>query len=213
MANKEKLSLAILNTDGKETDTLDLPEEIFGPKVNTDVIHQAIVMYQASLRQGTANTKTRSQVSGGGKKPWRQKGTGRSRQGSIRSPLWKKGGVVFGPHPRDFSYTVPKKIRQAALKESLNAKYLDKNILCVTDLKTELKKTKEFTQILKKWKVSGKILALLDGCDPTIERVSRNIRHLSLMRAQDVNAYDLFCYHKLIMTKTAFKNLIERIQK
>ena len=110
--------LPVYNKDGKETDSVELPDEIFGAEINQDVIHQAITMYQASLRSGHASTKERGSVSGGGRKPWRQKGTGRARQGSIRSPLWHKGGVVFGPHPRDFSYTLPKKIKTAALRES-----------------------------------------------------------------------------------------------
>ena len=202
----------VLDIEGKEKDTIDIPENILGGPVNQDVIHQAVVMYHASLRQGTASTKERGSVSGGGKKPWRQKGTGRARAGSTRSPLWSGGGVVFGPHPRDFGYSVPQKIRKGALKESLNAKYQDKNLFCLEDVKKPLNKTKEFAQILKNLKLQGKILALIDGSDPSLVRVSRNIRSFNIMRAQDVNAYDILKNKKLLMTKTAFKNLIDRIK-
>lgn len=205
--------LSVFDMDGKESEKIDLPKDIFGEKVNSDVLHQAIVMYQASLRQGNANTLRRAEVSGGGKKPWRQKGTGRARAGSIRSPLWHKGGIIFGPHPRDFGYSIPKKIKTAALRESLNAKFQDKDLLCLIDLKKELNKTKDFAQILKKIGVKGKVLAILDGSDNSIERVSRNIDQLSLMRAQDVNAYDILRNKKLLVTKTAFKSLISRAKQ
>ncbi len=202
----------VLNTEGKEKDTIEVPADILGGPVNQDVIHQAVVMYHASLRQGNASTKERGSVSGGGKKPWRQKGTGRARAGSTRSPLWSGGGVVFGPHPRDFGYSVPQKIKTGALKETLNAKYLDKNLCCLEDVKKPLNKTKEFAQILKNLKLEGRILALIDGSEANLERASRNIRSFNIMRSQDVNAYDIIKNKKLLVTKTAFKNLIERIK-
>ena len=182
--------VAVLDIKGKEKEDIDL-SDVFEGRVNTEVIHQAIVMYQASLRQGNASTKERAFVSGGGKKPFRQKGTGRARAGSSRSPLWHGGGVVFGPHPRDFSYALPKKIKNAALRESLKAKLNDNNVCCIDDLTDALSKTREFVEILKNLKLSGKILAVLDGSDESIIRVSRNVPRLSLMRAQDVNAYDI----------------------
>ena len=200
------------NIDGKETGSIDLPEGFFEKAINQDVLHQAIVMYQASLRQGTASTKTRKEVSGGGIKPWRQKGTGRARHGSIRSPLWHKGGVTFGPHPRDFSYSIPKKIKRLALYESLNAKFQDKNLLCLEDIKKPLNKTKEFAKILANLQLKGKILACLDGSDPSISRVSKNIVSLQLMRSHDINAYDILRNKKLLISQTAFKNLLDRVQ-
>ena len=115
--------LAVLNIKGKKAGSIPLPEDAFSGRVNTDVIHQVVTMYRATLRQGTANTKRRAEVAGGGKKPWRQKGTGRARHGSIRSPLWHKGGVIFGPHPRDFGFVIPQKVRVAAVRESLKAKF------------------------------------------------------------------------------------------
>ena len=205
--------LPVLDNKGKEIESIDLPKEIFESRLNADVIHQAIVMYQASLRQGNASTKERADVSGGGKKPYRQKGTGQARAGSSRSPLWHGGGVTFGPHPRDFGYTLPKKIKKAALRESLKAKSQDNNLLCVGDIKDSFSKTKEFVKFLDGLKLKGKILAVLDGSDESIARASRNIPSFNLMRAQDVNAYDILRNKKLLVTKTAFQNLLERVKK
>src|SRR3990167_90506 len=126
-------SFPVHNSEGKKVEEIDLPEEIFGGRINNAILHQVVLMYQANERQGTASTKERGAVSGGGRKPWRQKGTGRARAGSIRSPLWG-GGVVFGPHPRDFSYSLPKKVKAAALRESMNAKYVAKELSCVDQI-------------------------------------------------------------------------------
>ncbi|OGX26822.1 MAG: 50S ribosomal protein L4 [Omnitrophica WOR_2 bacterium RIFCSPHIGHO2_01_FULL_48_9] len=205
------LKLPVYNSDGKEAETLELPESIFGAAVNKKVLHQVVLMYQANLRSGTASTKERGSVSGGGKKPWRQKGTGRARAGSNRSPLWHKGGIVFGPHPRDFSYDVPRQTKTVALRESVNAKYTEKDLLCVTDFKGKLSKTKEFAKILSTLKLEGKILALLDESDPSVMTASRNIAHFNIMRAMDVTAYDILRNKKLLVTKSAFKNLLRRI--
>ena len=207
------LKLPVYNKDGKETDSIELPAEIFGNAVNQDVLHQAILMYQAALRSGHASTKERGQVSGGGRKPWRQKGTGRARAGSTRSPLWHKGGIVFGPHPRDFSYSLPKKIKAVALRESLNDKYAGKNLFCVDELKEKVSKTKEFVKILSNLKLEGKILALLDGCDASVFLASRNIRAFNIKRAIDVNAHDVLLNKKLLVTRAAFKNLLKRVSK
>lgn len=203
--------LDVLDKNGSKVESIDLPEEIFGGRLNTDVIHQAVVMYQASLRQGNASTKERADVSGGGKKPYRQKGTGQSRAGSSRSPLWKGGGVTFGPHPRDFGYTIPKQIRKAALRESLKTKCQDNDLLCVVDIKESFSKTKEFAKFLDGLNLKGKTLAVLDGSDESIRRVSRNIPSFNLMRAQDVNAYDILRNKKLLVTKTAFQNIVDRL--
>ncbi len=207
-------SLSVVNIlDGKESAKIEIPVDLFGEKVNKDVIHQAVIMYQASIRQGNADTKERGEVSGGGKKPYRQKGTGRARVGSSRSPLWKGGGVTFGPHPRDFGYSMPKKIKRAALRESLNAKIKSNDLVCVDDIKQEFTKTKEFDKLLKSLHLSGKILAILDGSDQSIIRVSRNIPRFNIMRVEDVNAYDILRNKKVLLTKTAFNKLIERVQK
>ncbi|MBF0521508.1 MAG: 50S ribosomal protein L4 [Candidatus Omnitrophica bacterium] len=207
------MKFPVLDKNGKEKRSIELPDEIFKSRINTYVLHQAVVMYQASLRQGNASTKERSAVSGGGKKPFRQKGTGRARAGSSRSPLWHGGGKIFGPHPRDLGFPLPQKMRQAALRESLNAKVQDKNLICIEDLKEAIKKTKEFAQILKQLKLNGKILAVLDGSDSAIFKASRNIRAFDLTRAQDLNAYDVMKSKKLLVSETALKALLERIQK
>jgi large subunit ribosomal protein L4 len=205
--------LSVLNVQGKENGSIDLPDEIFGSIVNADVIYQAVVMYQAGQRQGNASTKERGSVSGGGTKPWRQKGTGRARAGSSRSPLWRGGGVVFGPHPRDFSYRVPKKIRVAALRETLNDKYLSKDLLCVDELTVGRPKTKEFSKILKNLKLlDAKTLCLVDKQDADVDKASRNIARLTLMRADDVNAYDVLRNKKVVVTKKAFTNLLKRLK-
>lgn len=205
--------LAVLNKEGKQKEWIDLPEDIFGDRVNTYVIHQAVVMYQHSLRQGTASTKERGAVSGGGKKPWRQKGTGQARAGSTRSPLWKGGGTVFGPVPRDYGYSVPKKIRIAALRESLNAKFQSQNLFCLDEIKDKLSKTKEFASILKNLKLQGRTIALLDGCDESIKLVTRNIPRFEILRTEDVNAYDIMQNKSLMITKTSFNKLLKRIKK
>jgi len=204
--------LTVINRDGKESGKVDLPEDIFKDRVNEEVLHQVTVMYQASLRQGQACVKERHEVSGGGKKPYKQKGTGRARAGSTRSPLWVGGGVVFGPKPRDFGYSLPKKIRKIALRESLKAKANDKNLHCLDDLTGTFEKTKEFAGILNGLKLRGKTLAILDGSDASVQKVSRNVAFLTQKRSQDVNAYDILRNKNIVVTKTALSNLIQRIK-
>jgi large subunit ribosomal protein L4 len=205
--------LNVVDTKGQKAATIELPKEKFGVHVQDAVIHQAVVMYNANNRQGTVSTKTRSEVSGGGKKPWAQKGTGRARQGSTRSPLWKKGGIAFGPKPRDFGYSVPKKIRVAALRESLNAKFLGNTLVCVDQLEVLSGKTKEFVAILKNLNVQkGRTLAVLDGTNEKTLLASRNIARLTLARAGDVNAADVMNNKNVLVTKEALKTLLKRIQ-
>ncbi|MFH1360272.1 MAG: 50S ribosomal protein L4 [Candidatus Omnitrophota bacterium] len=205
-------SFPIHNMDGKKIEDFDLPEKILEGPVNRSILHQAILMYQANKRQGTASTKERGQVSGGGKKPYRQKGTGRARAGSIRSPLWRGGGTVFGPSPRDFGYEVPKKIKSVALRESLKAKLSTNDVFCVDRITLKSTKTKDFAKILKKLKMEGRILALSDEYDKDLLRVAKNIRLLSLLQAQEANAYDILRNKKILITKPAFKTLLKRIK-
>jgi len=202
----------VLNSEGKKVEDIDLPEAIFGQPVNQNVLHQAVVMYHASQRQGTASTKERGSVQGSSKKPFRQKGTGRARAGSIRSPLWRKGGVVFGPHPRDFGYSIPKQMKVAALRESINAKFLSKDLTFVDRLTVKSAKTKDFAKILTALQLEDKTLALLDQSDKEIIKVSRNIPLFSFMRAEDVNAFDILRSKKILITKNALKNLLKRIK-
>jgi len=204
--------LIIYSIDGKENGVIEIPSG-FEKAVNKAVIHQAVEMYRANQRQGTLDTKTRSQVSGGNKKPFRQKGTGQARQGSSRSPLWHHGGVAFGPHPRDFSFSVPKKVRTAALRESLKARYQEGSIVCVDAITLKAAKTKEFSGVLKTFKISGKkVLALSEGMSPEVVRASRNIRGLEQGSAGDVNAYDILKSAKLFATKDAMEKLLKRLK-
>ena len=205
-------TLAVFNNQGKKVEEIALNDKVFSARVNTEVIHQALVMYHAAKRQGNASTKDRGAVSGGGKKPWRQKGTGRARHASIRSPLWVKGGVTFGPHPRDFGYSVPKKIRLGALRESINAKYQAKTLFCIQDIKDKVAKTKDFAKILGAFNIKGSTLALLDGCEEGVLRASRNLPHFTIVRAEDVNAEDILSSKVLFLTKTAFNKLVKRVQ-
>ncbi|MDE2222273.1 MAG: 50S ribosomal protein L4 [Candidatus Omnitrophica bacterium] len=204
--------LNVVDVKGKKASTVELPKDHFGVPVNDAVIHQAVVMYNANERQGNASTKTRKDVSGGGKKPWAQKGTGRARQGSSRSPLWKKGGIIFGPHPRDFGYGLTRKTKACALRESLNAKFLDNSLLCVDGLQVSSGKTKDFAAILRALKVEGRTLVVLEGCDEKTMLASRNIPRLTLVRAQDANASDIMNNKNVLVTKQALTLLLKRIQ-
>ncbi len=204
--------LTVLNIAGKEAGTIDLPES-FAKEVNSAVIHQAIVMYQANQRQGTLDTKDRSEISGGNKKPFRQKGTGRARQGSSRSPLMHHGGIVFGPHQRDFSYSVPKKVRTAALRESLNAKFKDDSLVCVDEMAVTSGKTKDFVNIMKTLKINGKkVLALFDDCKKEVTLASRNVRGIEIVPGNEVNALDILKNNKVLATKAAMEKLLKRLQ-
>ncbi|MFP4472311.1 MAG: 50S ribosomal protein L4 [Candidatus Omnitrophota bacterium] len=205
------MKLPVLDKKGKETDQIDLSDDIFGKRIKSDIIHQAMLMYRANQRQGTASTKERADVRGGGRKPYRQKGTGRARQGSIRAPQFIGGGVVFGPRPRDFGYSLPKKMRRAALRESLNAKVQGGQVVFIEELKDEFKKTREVAGILKTLNLNGKTLALLEGCDESIKLAGRNIPRFEIIRAEDVTAYDLIRNKYVLLTQTAFKTVMDRI--
>ena len=218
-------TLPIYNTEGKETDSLKLDQGIFDGIVNADAIHQAVLAYRAGQRKGLASTKTMGEVSGGGRKPWRQKGTGRARVGSIRSPLWRHGGIIFGPHPRDFSYTIPVKIKNLALKSSLNAKINENNFIVLDNFKIEQPKTKEAVKILSNLKIGRlkdkknsktktiKALLLSDKLDKNLRLALRNIDFLTINRAQDTNAYEVLAANKLIVTRDGLRELTNRLKK
>ena len=221
----EAITLPIYNTEGKETDSLKLDQGIFDGIVNADAIHQAVLAYRAGQRKGLASTKTMGEVSGGGRKPWRQKGTGRARVGSIRSPLWRHGGVIFGPHPRDFSYTIPVKIKTLALKSSLNAKINENNFIVLDNFKIEQPKTKEAVKILSNLKI-GRLkdkkdskrktinaLLLSDKLDKNLRLALRNIDFLTINRAQDTHTYEVLAANKLIITKEGLHELTNRLKK
>ncbi len=204
--------LTVVDVKGKKANTIELPKEKFGVHVHNGVLHQAIVMYQANNRQGTVSTKDRGEVSGGGKKPWAQKGTGRARAGSSRSPLWKKGGITFGPKPRDFGYDVPRKVRSAALRESLNAKFLSNELHCIDKLEISSGKTKDFAAILNNLKLKGRTLVMLDGADEKSLLAGRNIPSVSMTSAHNANAKDILSNKNILVTKTALETLLKRIQ-
>ncbi|NOX20964.1 MAG: 50S ribosomal protein L4 [Nitrospirae bacterium] len=194
------------NVVGKMT----LPESIFGLEVRTDILHTAVVNYLANQRQGTHATKTRGMVRGGGRKPWRQKHTGRARHGSIRSPIWKGGGVVFGPQPRDYSYKLPKKQKRLALKTALSAKLQDGELTVVDSLSFEKPRTKDMVEFLKGLGLdSSSVLIVTEDKDENVYLSARNIPGVDVMRAQDLNTYELLVHQHVVMTKDALKKVQE----
>jgi large subunit ribosomal protein L4 len=213
----EAITLPVYSAEGKEVDKIKLNTSVFDGTVNQDAIYQAVVAFRANQRQGTAATKTRGEVSGGGKKPWRQKGTGRARVGSIRSPLWRHGGVTFGPHPRDFSYVLPAKIKNLALKSSLNAKVKENNLIILDEVKVEKPKTKEFSKIFDNLKITPeakkgrRILILLDKFDDNLKKASRNIDFLNINVARNTQVYEVLSHNKLLITKEGLSQLIKRL--
>ena len=213
--------LPIYNQEGKEIGLIDLDPRVFDEKINPYVLYQAVNTYLANKRRGCASTKTRAKVSGGGRKPWRQKGTGRARVGSIRSPLWKGGGVIFGPHPRSFHKGLSKKMRILALKSSINAKLKDGNLIILEDIKLKEPKTKEMKRILENFlpkadrlrqkKIREKVLLLVDKLEPNLKVGCRNLANLFLLEAENVDAYDILKFKRLIITKPGLEKILKRI--
>ncbi|MFZ5800129.1 MAG: 50S ribosomal protein L4 [Candidatus Omnitrophota bacterium] len=208
------LTCSLFSLKGEEIEKMELPKEVFDGKINRHLLSQAAVVYHANQRQGTASTLTRGEVSGGGKKPWRQKGTGRARVGSNRSPLWRHGGVTFGPHPREFRASLPERMKQLALRSSLNDKALTDNLLMLETLSLPTHKTKDFVAVLSALKLKKKTLVLIDEKEKDIKllRSSRNVPFATLRRAQDVNAMEVLAHEKVLMTKAALKILTQRIK-
>lgn len=201
--------LKVLNQTGSEVGDIELNDAVFGIEPNEHVVFEAVVMQRASLRQGNHKVKTRSEVSGGGRKPWRQKGTGRARQGSIRSPQWRGGGTVFGPTPRSYSYKLPKKVRRLALKSALSSKVKEQNVLVLDALTFEAPKTKEFTAVLKNLSVDSKALIVTDTVNEFVALSARNIPGVTVVEASGINILDLLGHEKLIMTKAAVEKVEE----
>ncbi len=202
-------NIDVYNIEGKKVSTIDLKEEIFGIKPNEAVVHSALVNFMANQRQGTGNTKTRAEVSGGGRKPWRQKGTGRARQGSIRSPQWYKGGIALGPKPRDFRYTINKKERRLAIKSVLSSKVLENNLVVVDKLSFDEIKTKNMVNALTNLKVEGKTLIVLPEKNENVQKSARNIKGVKTSLVNTINVYDLLKYNKLVVTVDTVKNIEE----
>ena len=201
--------ISVYNIEGKKVKDLELNESIFGIKPNEKIVHTALVNYMANQRQGTANTLTRSEVSGGGRKPWRQKGTGRARQGSIRAPQWIKGGIALGPRPRDFSYRINKKERQLAIKSVLSSKVLENNLVVVDKLDLKEIKTKNMVKALENLKVEGKTLIVLPEKNENVQMSARNIEGVKTSLTSTINIHDLLKYNKLILTVDSVKKLEE----
>ncbi|AMM91311.1 50S ribosomal protein L4 [Peribacillus simplex] len=201
--------VTLFNQTGSQVGDIELNESIFGIEPNNHVLFEAIIMQRASLRQGTHKVKNRSEVAGGGRKPWKQKGTGRARQGSIRSPQWRGGGVVFGPTPRSYAYKLPKKVRRLAIKSALSAKALEENILVLESLSFEAPKTKEFVAVLKNLSVDTKTLIVTDGLDEKVALSARNIPGVTVVEAVGLNVLDVVSHNKLILTKSAVEKVEE----
>ena len=194
---------------GKKVDTVELKDEIFGIEPNEAVVHSVLVNYLANQRQGTQSTNTRAEVSGGGRKPWRQKGTGRARQGSIRAPQWIKGGIALGPKPRSYKYTVNKKEKRLAIKSVLSSKVLEKELTVVNEIKLKEIKTKEMQKALNNLKVEGKTLILLPEKNETVQKSARNIEGVKTTLVNTINVYDLLKYKNLVITLDTVKKLEE----
>ena len=199
----------LMDKTGKNMGDIELSENVFGVAVNSDVMHEVVVNYLANQRQGTQSTKTRAEVRGGGRKPWRQKGTGRARQGSIRSPQWTGGGVVFAPKPRDYSYTVNKKVKRLALKSALSSKVLADNVIVLDDFKLSEFKTKDVAEVLKNLGIVGKALIVLPENDQTIVRSARNIRGVDATFVGQINTYEILNHTKCVILKDAVSKLEE----
>ena len=199
----------VYDINGKKVKELELNEAVFGIEPNEAVVHSVLVNFLANQRQGTQNTKTRSEVSGGGKKPWRQKGTGRARQGSIRAPQWIKGGIALGPKPRSYKYTVNKKERALAIRSVLSAKVLENELVVVDNMPLKEIKTKEMVKALNNLKVEGKALIMLPEKNENVQKSARNIEGVKTTLVETINVYDLLKYNKLVVTEDTVKKLEE----
>lgn len=199
----------LYNVKGEVIGDLSLSDEVFGAEVKKDVMHLVVVNQLANMRQGTQSTKTKSEVRGGGRKPWRQKGTGRARQGSIRSAQWIKGGIVLGPKPRSYSYTLPKKVKRLALKSALSSKVVDQDIMVLDKIGFDKIKTKQMVEVLKNLKVDSSVLLVLPGKDENVEKSARNIPGVKTALVNTINVFDILKYDKFIITKDAVSKVEE----
>ena len=199
----------VYNVQGKKVSDLELKEEVFGIEPNEAVVHSVLVNYLANQRQGTQSTKTRSEVRGGGRKPWRQKGTGRARQGSIRAPQWIKGGIALGPKPRSYKYRVNKKEKRLAIKSLLSSKVLENDLVVVDKFDLKEIKTKQMAVAMKNLKVEDKALIMLPTGDEKVQKSARNLEGVRTTSVSTINVYDLLKYKKLVLTVDTVKKLEE----
>lgn len=197
----------VFDIEKNKVSEIELSDAVFDGEVNEAVLYEVVKMQMASRRRGTADTKERGEISGGGKKPWRQKGTGRARSGTSRSPLWRGGGTVFGPHPRDYSFRVPKKVRKKALMSALTLKYRGNQMVILRDFPLTEIKTKKFIEVVNRfgWE---KVLFILDKSYPVLEKSSKNIKNVKMMRSEGINVYDLLNYEHVVLLEPSIK-LIE----
>ena len=201
-------NVSVFNLEGNEVGTIDLNDAVFGVEVNEHLVHMAVVSQLANKRQGTQKAKTRSEVSGGGRKPWRQKGTGHARQGSTRAPQWTGGGVVFAPTPRDYSFKLNKKERRAALKSALTSRVEEKKFIVVDEINFDEIKTKKFQDVLNNLSVSKALVVLEDG-NKNAELSARNIADVKTAKTNTINVYDILKYNTVIATKAAVQAIEE----
>lgn len=201
--------VTMFNQTGAQVGEIELADAVFGIAPNEHVLFDAVMMQRASLRQGTHKVKTRSEVRGGGRKPWRQKGTGRARQGSIRSPQWRGGGIVFGPTPRSYSYKLPKKVRRLAIKSALSTKVLEQSMLVLEDLALNAPKTKDMVTVLQGLSVQKKVLIVTADLNENVALSARNIPGITVIAANEVNVIDVLHHDTLIMTKAAVEKVEE----
>ena len=199
----------VYDIEGKKVNDVELNEDIFGIIPNEELVHSVIVNYLANQRQGTQSTKTRAEVRGGGKKPWRQKGTGRARQGSIRAPHWVGGGIALGPKPRSYSYKLNKKEKRLAIKSCLSSKVIENELTVVDKIELKEIKTKEIAKMLNNLKLAGKTLILLPEKNEVIQKSARNIEGVKTLSVNTINAYDLVNYNNLVITLDTVKKLEE----
>ena|SRR5208283_3248192 len=200
----------VFNLNHEVTGQLELSEAIFGVPVKTHVLHEVVVYQLAKRRAGTAKTKGRSEVRGGGKKPWKQKGTGRARAGTSRSPIWRGGGTIHGPHPRDYEMHIPKKVRRLALKMALSQKVLDDEFRVIDQFKLDRIKTKDFVELMDRFEL-GKTLIVLPEPDDIIEKSARNIPNVKILRSEGLNVYDLLDYHVVILSRECVGRIEEAL--
>ena len=199
----------VYDIEGKKVNDVELNEDIFGIIPNEELVHSVIVNYLANQRQGTQSTKTRAEVRGGGRKPWRQKGTGRARQGSIRAPHWVGGGIALGPKPRSYSYKLNKKEKRLAIKSCLSSKVIENELTVVDKIELKEIKTKEVAKMLNNLKLAGKTLILLPEKNEVIQKSARNIEGVKTLSVNTINAYDLVNYNNLVITLDTVKKLEE----
>ena len=201
-------NVSVYNMDGKEVEKIDLSDAVFGVEVNEHLVHMAVVQYLANRRQGTQKAKTRSEVSGGGRKPWRQKGTGHARQGSTRAPQWTGGGVVFAPVPRDYSFKMNKKEKRLALKSVLTSRVLENKLIVLDELKMDEYKTKQFKKVMENLNVKKGLVVLAEN-DDKVERSARNLSGINTALTNTINVYDILKSDTLVLTKDAVKKIEE----